>query len=82
MVPRDDGSYVSCDLFDTSLKGEHINTRGWTFQKYMLSPRILLFTQDGPVWQCNHTTIPDYGCVKVRPWLKPPPTLNCEEMVK
>lgn len=73
---------MSCDLFDTSLKGEHINTSGWTFQEHMLSPRIPLFTQDGPVWQCNQATIPDYGCGKVRPWLKPPPTSNCEEAVK
>lgn len=51
IISYEDGGNALCDSFDSpSVEGEHISSRGWTFQEHMLSPRHLLFTKDVPAY--------------------------------
>jgi len=38
---------------DSSKETSPLDTRGWTMQECMLSPRILHFTRNEMVWECN-----------------------------
>jgi hypothetical protein len=36
---------------------EPLNTRGWTFQERILSPRVVFFYKDQLSWDCTSTLI-------------------------
>lgn len=42
--------------YSTALKGAAWNTRAWTFQEHILSPRSLIFGFDQVYYQCNEST--------------------------
>jgi hypothetical protein len=35
----------------------HLDTRGWTLQEFLLSPRLLLFSQTEVLWQCQQVQV-------------------------
>ncbi|KAL9054047.1 MAG: hypothetical protein Q9162_004376 [Coniocarpon cinnabarinum] len=36
---------------------EPISKRAWTLEEYLLSQRLVMFTAEGPVWECHQTTV-------------------------
>src|SRR6187549_3823156 len=36
-----------------TFKDEPLNSRAWTFQEWILSPRLLIYTDIGAIWQCE-----------------------------
>lgn len=44
---------VSCEAEPTGFAQEPLYSRGWTLKEHLLSPRLLIFTTSGMVWQCD-----------------------------
>lgn len=44
---------LSTQFSNTALKAEVLNTRGWTLQESILSPRVLSYGSQQMVWECQ-----------------------------
>ncbi|KAK8044068.1 HET-domain-containing protein [Apiospora rasikravindrae] len=55
------------EAWEGYLHGTAWNTRGWTFQEGLLSPRCLVITQDQVYWQCKTASWCEDSC-----WEAPP----------
>lgn len=44
-------------FWDTNLKGEPLNTRGWTLQESLLSPRTLSYGTQQKTWECQSAKV-------------------------
>lgn len=52
---------LSTQFSDTTLKSEVLNTRGWTLQESILSPRVLSYASQQMVWECQTLKIGESG---------------------
>lgn len=52
---------LSTQFSDTTLKSEILNTRGWTLQESILSPRVLSYGSQQMVWECQTLKIGENG---------------------
>ena len=48
-------------FWDTNLKGEPLNTRGWTLQESLLSPRTLSYGTQQMTWECQGAKMGENG---------------------
>ena len=57
ILSRDDHDGSNAVFFETielySPSTEPVNTRAWTLEERLLSPRLLMFTRQGLIWQCQ-----------------------------
>lgn len=51
----------SSDFWDTTMKNEPLNTRGWTLQESLLAPRTLSFGTQQMVWECLERKLGESG---------------------
>ena len=51
----------SLSFWDTTMKREPLNTRGWTLQESMLSPRTLSFGTQQMTWECQELRVGENG---------------------
>ena len=58
--------------WNTSIKNCPLDSRGWTLQEAILSPRILLFAADCIAWECPEQCFDDHG----REWPAYRPSLS------
>ena len=58
--------------WNTSIKNCPLDSRGWTLQEALLSPRILLFAADCIAWECLEHDFDDHG----REWPEYRPSLS------
>ncbi|RFU28330.1 hypothetical protein B7463_g8015, partial [Scytalidium lignicola] len=45
---------IDDDSWDWNVPRYEINSRAWVMQERLLSPRILYYTKDQVIWECNH----------------------------
>ncbi len=54
------GCFYIHQVFDTALDWTPLSKRGWAFQEWRLSRRIVHFTEGGVRWQCKELQIDEY----------------------
>ena len=48
-------------LWDINMKSSALNTRGWTLQEALLSPRVLAYGSQQMIWECMEQSIDEGG---------------------
>ncbi|RBR03771.1 uncharacterized protein FIESC28_11693 [Fusarium coffeatum] len=57
-IPTEDGQMGSVYLSDRPYQPKHpLDTRGWTLQEFMLSSRMLIFSDYQLLWQCKQVDL-------------------------
>ena len=51
----------SSEFWDTTMKQEALNTRGWTLQESLLAPRTLSFGTQQMIWECLERKVGESG---------------------
>ena len=51
----------SSEFWDTTMKQEPLNTRGWTLQESLLAPRILSYGTQQMIWECLERRVGESG---------------------
>ena len=51
----------SSEFWDTTMKNEPLNTRGWTLQESLLAPRTLSYGTQQMIWECLERKVGESG---------------------
>ncbi|CAF9905836.1 MAG: hypothetical protein ALECFALPRED_001360 [Alectoria fallacina] len=51
----------SSEFWDTTMKNEPLNTRGWTLQESLLTPRTLSYGTQQMIWECLERKVGECG---------------------